>query len=240
MNLAAPIARSAFRTSLSVQEANGCHREVIVGERFAWSFRPHYHAGDEIVQLLTGRGLLRVGRTFRIVEAGETVMVPAGVVHRFEPLDVEGWGFVSQFVMPDGQRSTAAASAEDRGLMTRIRTLLADRHSLRTDVAQIADACAMSKGYLSRRFRHEAGTSLHDFHVLIAVHQAKASLKHGLSIVEAALDAGFYDQAHLTREFVRTYGFTPGVFRTAWLTAPPLEHFPEKWIPVFRKEMQQT
>jgi len=151
-------------------------------------------------------------------------MVPAGLVHRFEPLDAEGWGFTSQFVMPGvAQRSAASAAVDDSGLMTRIKALLAQRHSLRTDIAQIADACTMSKGYLSRRFRREAGTSLHDFHVLIAVQQAKGALKQGLSIVEAALDTGFYDQAHLTREFVRTYGFTPGAFRTAWLTAPPLD-----------------
>jgi AraC-like DNA-binding protein len=224
MNLATSKTRSARRTSLSVHQADGCHREVILGERFAWSFRSHYHAGDEIVHLHAGRALLRVRQTCRAVEAGETVMVPAGVVHRFEPLDAEGWGFTSQFVMPSGaQRSAAVAAIDDSGLLTRIKTLLAHRHSLRTDVAQIAGACTMSKGYLSRRFRHVAGTSLHDFHVLIAVHRAKAALKLGLSIVEAALDAGFYDQAHLTREFVRTYGFTPGAFRTAWLTAPPLD-----------------
>jgi AraC-like DNA-binding protein len=152
------------------------------------------------------------------------VVVPAGVVHRFEPVDARGWGFTSQFAVPGAaQRNARPGSGENSGLMTRIRTLLADRDSLRTDIARIAHACAMSKGYLARRFRHEAGTSLHDFHVLIALHEAKAMLKQGLSIVEAALDAGFYDQAHLTREFVRTYGFTPGAFRNAWRAAPPLD-----------------
>lgn len=222
MNLAAPIARSARRTSLSVRAADGCHREILDGERFAWTFRPHYHAGDEIVHLITGRALLRIGEKSHFVEAGETIVVPAGVVHRFEPLDAEGWGFRSNFVT-HGDSKRSATVVADSGLMARIRMLLANRHSLRTDVAQIANACAMSKGYLARRFRHEAGTSLHDFHVLIAVHQAKGFLKQGLSIVEAALSAGFYDQAHLTREFVRTYGFTPGAFRTAWLAAPPLD-----------------
>jgi len=223
MNLATSNARSARRTSLAVGEADGCHHEIIVGERFTWSFRPHYHAGDEIVDMIAGRALLRTGYACRTVEAGETVMVPAGVVHRFEPLDAEGWGFTSRFVMPGaGRWNSATPTRANSEFMTRIRALLADRPSLRTDIAQIAGACAMSKGYLSRRFRHEAGTSLHDFHVLMAVHHAKAALKQGLSIVEAALDAGFYDQAHLTREFVRTFGFTPGVFRAAWLMAPRL------------------
>ena len=33
---------------------------------------------------------------------------------------------------------------------------------------------------------------------------------------DAAIDSGFYDQAHLTREFVRTYGFTPKAYKSAW------------------------
>lgn len=210
----------SHRTSLTVIEAQGDHREVIDGMRFAWSFRPHYHAGHEVVHILAGRASLRLHGECRTFEAGESIIVPAGAVHRFEPIDADGWSFTSQFVMPDAEsRKATACCDEDNGLIPRIKTLLAERQSLRTDIARIADSCAMSKGYLSRRFRREAGTSLHDFHVLLAVHHAKALLKRGLSIVDAALDSGFYDQAHLTREFVRTYGFTPGNFRTAWLMA---------------------
>jgi len=211
--------RGMLRTSLAVDDAGGRHREVIFGEQFKWSFRMHYHAGDEIVQVRAGRALLRLGQSCRLVEAGETVRVPAGIVHRFEPLDTQGWGFVSEFSTPTASGSEGEAGTK---LIAQIRDLLAERGSLRTDVGLIAQACALSKGYLSRRFRHEVGTSLHDFHVLIALHNAKSELKCGSSIVEAALQAGFYDQAHLTREFVRTYGFTPGVFRAAWQTAPTL------------------
>jgi len=193
---------------------------MIVGDRSTWSFRVHYHSGDEIVHMLAGRAMLRIGQSARRVEAGETVVVPAGVVHRFEALDQLGWGFVSEFVAP-GAEGPGPAKTES-SLIAGVRAMLEDRYSLRTDVAQIADACAMSKGYLSRRFRQESGISLHDFHMLIALHNAKSMLKGGSSIVEAALDAGFYDQAHLTREFVRTYGFTPGVFRAAWQSAPRL------------------
>lgn len=223
MGQAASQERYALRTSLCVDQAEGRHREVIAGQRFAWAFRLHYHAGDEIVHMTAGRALFRTAKTCRRIEAGETVMVPAGMVHRFEPLDALGWSFISAFMAPAGARADGSGGgAVESDLVTRIRQLLADRYSLRTDVGQIAEACAMSKGYLSRRFRHEAGASLHEFHVLIAVHNAKSLLKKGYSIVEAALDAGFYDQAHLTREFVRTYGFTPGAFRSAWQAAPRL------------------
>jgi AraC-like DNA-binding protein len=38
-------------------------------------------------------------------------------------------------------------------------------------------------------------------------------------VVEAALAAGFTDQAHLNREFVRMLGMTPDAFRKGWATA---------------------
>ena len=225
MSLVNTSSRRTKRTSLCVRTIDGGHREFLVGDRFSWSFRMHYHAGDEIVHMLAGRALLRTRQTSRIVEAGETAVVPAGTIHRFEAVDRYGWSFASQFVLRCGtQRSAPSIADRSEDLMSRINALLSDRHSLRTDVAQIADAFAISKGYLSRRFRLESGTSLHDFHVVIAVHHAKALLKQGANIVDAALDAGFYDQAHLSREFVRTYGFTPGAFRNAWLSAPSLAH----------------
>jgi AraC-like DNA-binding protein len=95
--------------------------------------------------------------------------------------------------------------------------LLANRRTLQTDVDSIARDCAVSAGHLARAFRRATGTSLHNFHVLLAVRKAKARLREGAPLIEAALDGGFYDQAHLTREFVRTFGMTPGTFRSAWM-----------------------
>jgi AraC-like DNA-binding protein len=44
-------------------------------------------------------------------------------------------------------------------------------------------------------------------------------LRNQVPIIDAALDAGFYDQAHLNREFVRTFGMPPAAFRTGWAVA---------------------
>jgi AraC-like DNA-binding protein len=50
----------------------------------------------------------------------------------------------------------------------------------------------------------------------MVLQKAKALLRTGAPLAGAAFDSGFCDQAHLTREFVRTYGFTPKAFRAAW------------------------
>lgn len=191
--------------------------ETITGVRHAWRFRPHFHVGHEIVDVLAGRALLRLPATSRVVAAGETVVVPAGMVHRFEPVDSAGWAFTSRFV----PRATKEASTDGphAALSARASALLIERPSLHTDVEAVAQACAVSAGHLARAFRRETGTSLHNFHVLLALHKAKLLLRDHATVIEAALDAGFYDQAHLNREFVKTFGMTPAVFRAGWIAA---------------------
>ena len=202
------------RTAFSVGLNAGEPVESIAGERHAWRFRPHFHAGDEIVCVLAGLARLCLPDSCRDVVAGDTLVVPAGVVHRFEPLDRQGWAFVSRFVP-----ASRTATRETATLATQAAALLAQRNSLHTDVAAVAQRCTVSAGYLSRTFRRETGSSLHNFHVLLALHRAKALLRRQAPVVEAAMAAGFYDQAHLNREFVRTYGMTPAVFRVGWAAA---------------------
>jgi AraC-like DNA-binding protein len=206
----------ATRTLFTVTSTASGATETIAGACHRWRFRPHFHAGDELVQILAGRARLRLPDTCREVAAGDIVRVPAGVIHRFEPADGSGWAFRSRFV-PAATRSMPIDEPLGK-LRTRVRALLRGRSSLHTDVAAIAQACAVSAGHLARAFRRETGTSLHNFHVLLALHRAKALLREGVPIVVAALDAGFYDQAHLNREFVRTLGMTPAAFRAGWTT----------------------
>jgi AraC-like DNA-binding protein len=212
MRVRAPAPRTAYR----VTRCGEGPVESIAGERHAWRFRPHFHAGDEVVRLLAGRARLRLPAGCRMVVAGDTITVPAGVVHRFEPVDDQGWAFASWFVPG---RDVHPAADVGSTLGAQARALLAHRSSLRTGVEGVAQACGVSAGHLARAFRRETGTSLHNFHVLLALHRAKALLRQHVSIAEAALEAGFYDQAHLNREFMRTFGMTPAAFRVGWAVA---------------------
>jgi AraC-type DNA-binding domain-containing proteins len=206
------------RTEFAVRGEGAARVEIIHGGLAPWRFRPHFHAAEERVEITAGRARFRLGETARLVEAGETVIVPAGAVHRFEPVDAQGWGFASEFVSPADPTGLIDAPATTRadGFGARVRAVLSQRLSLQTDVDALADALGVSVGYLSRAFRRDTGTSLHNFHVLMALQKAKYLLRGQTPVAHAAVDAGFCDQAHLTREFVRTLGMTPGTFRSAW------------------------
>jgi AraC-like DNA-binding protein len=45
---------------------------------------------------------------------------------------------------------------------------------------------------------------------------ARALLATGVPVIQAAADAGFADQSHLTRLFARTLGITPAVYSRAF------------------------
>ena len=207
------------RTFLTVRQAGGRPLEVIEGGQFSWRFRPHFHAGDEIVRLLAGRARLRLPTGCREIAEGDTVVVPAGMVHRFEPVDDKGWAFASEFVLrpadtpPAGSADGHAAAGLARQAMMR----LADRGTLRTDVESIARDCAVSPGHLARAFHRVTGTSLHNFHVLLAeFHKAKARLREGAPVIEAALDGGFYDRRISRANSCGRWARDAGNLRSAW------------------------
>ena len=77
---------------------------------------------------------------------------------------------------------------------------------------RLAREAGLSPFHLCRVFRRETGLSPHAYQTIVRVRRAKALLARGTVISQAAIEAGFYDQAHLTRHFKRVFGVTPGQF----------------------------
>ena len=69
-----------------------------------------------------------------------------------------------------------------------------------------------------RAFRAEFGMAPSDYQRQLRLRVARDLITAGRPPAQAAAEAGFADQAHLTRWFLRAYGITPGVYRRA--TAP--------------------
>lgn len=63
---------------------------------------------------------------------------------------------------------------------------------------------------IARHFRWAFGTSPDRYRALRRLALARAAIESGHSLVRAAAEAGFADQSHMTRQFKRTYGLTPG------------------------------
>ena len=52
----------------------------------------------------------------------------------------------------------------------------------------------------------------HAYQTHLRVRHARILLRTGVPIAHAAVEVGFYDQAHLTRHFKRIVGIPPGQF----------------------------
>ncbi|WP_245973839.1 AraC family transcriptional regulator [Bosea caraganae] len=66
---------------------------------------------------------------------------------------------------------------------------------------------------LARHFRASFGTSPYNYLVMRRLQRARRLLLQGVPLADAAFACGFADQSHLTRQFRRAYGVTPGRWR---------------------------
>ena len=82
-------------------------------------------------------------------------------------------------------------------------------------VAELAALSGVSRFQLLRGFSREVGITPHAYIIQRRVILAQRFLADGQTAAEAATQAGFSDQSHMTRAFVRQVGVTPGCYRAA-------------------------
>ncbi|MDA5632240.1 MULTISPECIES: AraC family transcriptional regulator [Rhizobium/Agrobacterium group] len=82
-------------------------------------------------------------------------------------------------------------------------------------LADLAGEAGMSQFRFLRTFAKATGLTPHSYLLQRRVHVARHELARGTSPAEAAFIAGFADQSHLNRFFVRQFGVTPAVYRAA-------------------------
>jgi len=79
-------------------------------------------------------------------------------------------------------------------------------------IDRLAQAAHLSAFHFIRVFRARTGVPPHAYLLQVRLRRARELLKKGFSPVDAAGLTGFYDQSHLTRNFKRVFGVTPGKF----------------------------
>ena len=119
-----------------------------------------------------------------------------------------------------GQRKQAA-----RGRPPRLDTAAIDRARAYLDAnaatmpgsADLEQVSGLDRFTLARQFRRRVGTSPYRYLVMRRLDAARGQLLAGASLADAAVSAGFADQAHLTRQFRQAVGMTPGHWRAMTL-----------------------
>lgn len=95
----------------------------------------------------------------------------------------------------------------------RVMGLIDDELEECLSVDRLAEEARLSKYHFSRVFREEVGETPWAYVRRARIRKAKDLLLQGVSPAEAAVEAGFFDQSHLTRALREVEGTTPGQFQ---------------------------
>lgn len=154
----------------------------------------------------------------RIAAATENLL--QGIGHTLEPLE-----------QSDALAELAHALADVAGIL-RMRTkgdFVAARrardylHANFTRVVTLEEveiATGRDRWSLSHDFRTFYGTSPYRYLTMRRLDTVRRMLFSGTSLADAAADAGFADQSHMTRHFLKTFGVTPGRWLQIVTNAP--------------------
>ena len=100
---------------------------------------------------------------------------------------------------------------ESRSMM-RARDYLAQHYAENVSLEDLARVANLSPFHFNRVFSRQFGMPPHAFQTQLRVASAKALLREGWTIAQAASQSGFVDQSHLTRHFKRLVAVTPGQY----------------------------
>jgi len=92
----------------------------------------------------------------------------------------------------------------------RVRDLLIASPARERTMDELERVADLDRWTLARRFRAAFGTSPSRFRTLRRLDQARQAIRSGMSLAHAAIEAGFADQSHMSRQVKRAYGLTPG------------------------------
>jgi len=151
------------------------------------------------------------------------LVTPATELERYERLA----GTARRLVRHASGRGPARDGSADPGrrVAARIRELIGDGTGdlsggeLTAEDLAAAAGCSRYAAY--RAFTQAYGLAPSDYQRQLRVRAARRLLSAGVPPARAAAEAGFADQAHLTRWFRRYYGVTPGAYRAAAGTTAP-------------------
>ena len=86
--------------------------------------------------------------------------------------------------------------------------------------AELEAITGLSRFALARHFRACLGTSPYRYLVMRRLDRARHLMLSGASLAEVATSSGFADQSHMTRQFKRAYGLSPGHWQKIVASAP--------------------
>lgn len=112
-------------------------------------------------------------------------------------------------------RGTPIAHRSSRSHVLQAKRLIDADPCLPWSLSELAGETGVTRYQLLRGFVKELGMPPHAYIVQHRLELSKRLIRSGHELADVAARAGFSDQSHLTRKFLRQYGVTPHRYRVA-------------------------
>lgn len=115
--------------------------------------------------------------------------------------------------------TSARANGRAPLAVRRARAFLQDSLADKVTLDELAEHAALDKFHLVRVFRAAVGLPPYEYLTYLRVSRAKALLRRGMFVAEAAQAVGFCDESQLHRHFRRILGVAPGAYAKGFVSS---------------------
>jgi AraC-like DNA-binding protein len=108
--------------------------------------------------------------------------------------------------------STDQHLGQEKRTIRQVRQYIDDHFSESITLNMLAQRVSLSPYYLLRAFRAEVGMPPYAYLESVRIRHTQRLIKVGMPLAEVAAEVGFSSQSHMTRQFKKIIGVTPGQY----------------------------
>jgi AraC-like DNA-binding protein len=169
------------------------------------------------------RVVARHGFAIRCRELIEKLVIARNGAEQTEALDEIAARFLGSAL---GNYELSGERGRRHPVVKRACDMLDGALSGKLPLPELAHAVRMNHRYVISVFKDGMGIPPHKYVMGRRIESARRMLNQGQALNAVAAEAGFNDQSHLTRDFKRAFGVTPGAYQAQQCHMNFLQNFP--------------
>lgn len=177
-----------------------------------WSFKSLYLSNDLMEHWLKDAGIEEINNDPLIIKDHNLFKQ---YIHLHANKSMPDEAFLADFIQQLLSKTTQNANRTESGLpkgIVAVKSYLSEHFNQKLSLKNISNIYQIDKYQLIRQFKQHLGVTPNTYVTILRIEKARKMINHGYPIVEAALEAGFYDQSHFHHNFLYYTGVTPGNF----------------------------